>query len=394
MSIVEVFSCAGGMAEGLRRASLPVSMAFDWDTDACDSYASNLGHRPIQVDARELVRMLREGWRPTPAVHLLVADPPCTPWSRAGKRLGMRDDRDMLAPTIEIVRLLRPYTALIANVPGLDDAPNWSVVQQTIGSLADLGYCVDFTRLDAADYGVPQHRVRPFWFAHPFGTPCICWPERTHGDPQSLRNATIPGVQPLAPWVTCRDALSHLSLEDLGSPIRLRWRKGGSQRASVAARPARTVCTTSLGDGNALTAGPNHRPSTFDAPARTLTRNTHSDGALLVNPRHPCDGGGANGSRVMHWQWDRPSTVVTTTDRLGPPNHHGKSFLSDPNAIKLSEKAAAILQGFPEHWKFCGRAKRSRWSQIGMAMPPPLAEAVGRSIARWLGVDERTAGAT
>lgn len=42
---IEVFSCSGGMAEGLRRAGVPIHMAFDFDEDACDSYEKNLGHR-------------------------------------------------------------------------------------------------------------------------------------------------------------------------------------------------------------------------------------------------------------------------------------------------------------------------------------------------------------
>jgi site-specific DNA-cytosine methylase len=54
--------------------------------------------------------------------------------------------------------------------------------------------------------------------------------------------------------------------------------------------------------------------------------------------------------------------------------------MSLPDAIILSEHAATILQGFPEGWVFCGRTKRARWSQIGQAMPPALAEAVARAV--------------
>jgi site-specific DNA-cytosine methylase len=61
------------------------------------------------------------------------------------------------------------------------------------------------------------------------------------------------------------------------------------------------------------------------------------------------------------------------------PNEHEGHL--GPNAVKLSELAGTILQGFPENWVFAGKTKRSRWSQIGQAMPPPMAEAVGRSIA-------------
>jgi len=383
------------MAEGLRRAGIPVSLAFDYDTDACDSYEANHGHRPIQIDARDLLRMLECSWGPGSHFgrpNLLVADPPCTPWSRAGKRLGQADERDMLGITIEIIKHVHPDAFLIANVPGLDDEPNWPVVQRELARLADEGYCVrDFARLDAADYGVPQHRVRPFWFGHLDG-PCIVWPERTHGSPEECAIPTLPGVAPLQPWVTCRQALGHLPSEDLGTPVRLRWRaQNGSQHGSVPDRPARVVCTSSLGDGNVLT-GPNHRPS---RPSRTITANTHSDGALLVHERHPIstpdepsytvttkgDGRGAQGACVLEWPWDRPATT-TTTDRLPPPGHHGGSMLSQPNAVKLSERAAAILQGFPESWRFCGATKKARWAQIGMAMPPPLAEVVARCIVR------------
>lgn len=399
MNVVDIFSCSGGMAEGLRRAGLTVTTAFDYDADACDSYDANHGHRPVQIDVRDLLRMAAQGWRPSSrfdeVVDLLVADPPCTPWSRAGKRLGQADERDMLGVTVDLIAQVMPSAFLIANVPGLDDEPNWPVIQRELGRLAAEGYCVrDFARLDAADYGVPQHRVRPFWFGHLFG-PCLVWPERTHGSPEECAQPSLPGVAPLKPWVTCRDALGHLPPEDLGHPVRLRWRaQNGSQHGSVPDRPARVACTSSLGDGNVLT-GPNHRPSRPSRPSRTITANTHSDGALLAHEKHPIsrpdepsytvtarDQGGAQVARAIAWPWDRPATTTTTTDRLPAPGHHSWSMLLQPNAVKLSEKAAAILQGFPESWTFCGATKRARWAQIGMAMPPPLAEAVARCIAR------------
>lgn len=410
MRIIEVFCCSGGLSEGFRRAGLPVSMAFDYDEDACDSHEANTGLRPIRVDVHDVLRMIGAGASLGP-VDLFIADPPCTPWSRAGKRQGRDDDRDMIDATVAVIRAIRPVAWLIANVPGLDDGPNWPIVQETIGGLTRDGYCIDFSRLDAADYGVPQHRVRPFWYGHARGTPCIRWPARTHGGPSEC-GETLPGFDGLRPWVTCRQALGHLSPEDLGTPVRLRWRGcQGKQIASVPDRPARVVGTSNLsdgnvlahaddairkvrrsqrdpgrkarasgidevasvvttrqnGDGNTLVMGPNpHKPSSPSSPSRTMTRNAMGDGALI------------------EWPWDRPATTVTSTDRLAPAGHHEASFLSGANAIKLSEKAAAILQGFPNGWVFAGATKKARWSQIGMAMPPPLGEAVARSIAAQL----------
>lgn len=62
--------------------------------------------------------------------------------------------------------------------------------------------------------------------------------------------------------------------------------------------------------------------------------------------------------------------------------------MSLPDAIILSELAATILQGFPESWIFIGATKKARWSQIGQAMPPPLATAVARSVAQQIAASE------
>jgi site-specific DNA-cytosine methylase len=96
------------------------------------------------------------------------------------------------------------------------------------------------------------------------------------------------------------------------------------------------------------------------------------------------DRGGAQGAKVLTWPWDRPSTTVCADERQPPPGRNGRkrgqSARGHPNAIVLSELAAKILQGFPESWVLSGKTKRSRWAQLGMAMPPPLAEVVARAI--------------
>ena len=347
---IELYPCAGGMGEGFRRAGIEFALAFDFNPDACDSYERNLKHRPICIDVRDVVRMVKSGTSFGP-LDLVVADPPCTPWSRAGKRKGLADEADMLAETCELIALLRPRAWLIGNVPGLDDSSNRSAVAKTIGALGKrCGYAVDYAKLNASSYGVPQHRVRPFWFGRPYASAPIAWPQPTHGDPKNL---AIPGTE-LAPWVTCRAALSHLPLEDLGRPVRVKWKRdtGGGGLLLAANHEGRN----------------NHPPSTPDEPGRCVTGS---------------DGGGAQKGHVLTWPWDVPSTTVTADDRLPPPGHHSGSVLSVPNAVVLSERARAILQGFPEHWFFAGKTKRSRSAQIGMAMPPPMAAAVASSIVAW-----------
>lgn len=164
--------------------------------------------------------------------------------------------------------------------------------------------------------------------------------------------------------------------------------------------------------GTCPTTHPRHPVNTLDAPSYTLTSKGDGRGAQgacvlsLADPegdrrehRHP--GKKARASRpaepagvvttrengdgnILEWPWDRSATTVTARAGLAPPGHHDESFavMSLPEAIVLSEKAAAILQGFPEGWVFHGATKRSRWSQLGQAMPPPLAHAVAGAVKR------------
>jgi len=366
VNAVELFAGSGGLAEGLRRAGVRVGLALDVDPDACASYEANLGQRPICLNVRDLLRMARARWRPPRGLDLLVADLPGAAWLHAGMTEGRGDGHDELDATVQLIRVLRPRAYLITSVPGLDEDPHRPVVQATIGSLARDGYCVtDFARLDAVDYGVPQYRVRPFWYGHLFGS-CVRWPARTHASHEECLTGTIPGVEPLRPYVTCGDALRHVPPGELGVPVRLR---------------ARHV------DG-----------APQDGPC--------SDGALLVHPRHPINrvdepsfavtargsGRGAQGASVVEWPWDRPVTMWATPEALPTGCLPGSRSVLSQDAIKLSETAAALLQGFPESWVFAGRTKRSRWSQIGHGVPPLLAEAVGKSLVAALGHERAMPG--
>lgn len=462
---VELFPCSGGMAEGFRRAGIVFELAVDYSADACASYEANHGHKPVRMDVRDLVRMARQGFKPSAMIDLLVADPPCTPWSRAGKRQGRGDERDMLGETVELIELWRPRTYLIGNVPGLDDSTQWHNVQEVLMRLHRIGYCVaDYAQLDAADYGVPQHRLRPFWFGHLDG-PCIRWPSPTHCDPRELLNTHLPGIEPLRSWTTCREALGHLPIEELGRVARQTPNRkhppidpeapsstistGGGRHqgntlklprdrhpASLLDEPSHAIKTNTgrLGSGAALrTTRDRHPDATLDAPAptirgggdghsapqvrlsrheepehlseldepaRTITTQCRaaghattlrlSQGMRVGSADRPSDTitakasrVGAGSAHVLGWPWDSPSTTIMADDRIAPPGHHPESgsILSQPGVIVLSEQAAAILQGFPEGWRFVGATKKARWAQIGMAMPPGLAEAVACAIS-------------
>lgn len=184
--------------------------------------------------------------------------------------------------------------------------------------------------------------------------------------------------------------------------MRLRWKdggEGGDHRPTRPDEPAKTITRNTHSDG-ALLVLPNHQPHYADAPAKVITAGDGQGAkrALVINPRHPpaqadapaptvtARDRGGQGANVLAWPWERPSTALCARETLAPPGRNGRAGTSQdtaPGAVKLSERAAAILQGFPDHWAFCGETKKSRWSQLGMAMPPPLAHAVASAIMKW-----------
>lgn len=424
VNAMEICSCAGGMALGFRRAGIEFGVVVDKDEDACASYTHNMGHAPLRMDLRDLLRLAQCGWRPGKPLDLLVADPPCTPWSSAGKKAGLNDERDCLRPLIELVHLLEPRAFLLGNVPGLDHENAAEALADTVGALSYRGYCIDHVVLDAADYGVPQRRIRPFWYAYK-GRASITWPSPTHGPP--TRQLAIGGTE-LLPWVTCRQALCDLPLDELGKVRRLRppaaKNGGGAHPWSEPDAPAHTICARHDGGsagGDVLKVMANgFPPSHADEPGRTVTTRASAGGnRMVVEPT------------VLPWPWDRPATTVCGENWIPQPGHtqtskdkwKGKPY-QGWKAVVLSERARARLQSFPDHvcgcnggfplaelearreahangdqrlisitcqdcwlprrpWTFVGKTKGSRNAQIGMAMSPLLAEAVARSVREW-----------
>lgn len=98
---------------------------------------------------------------------ILVAGPPCQPFSKAShwtdtpKGLG-----DMRASALyQFVRILReanPTAFLLENVPGLASKPHSAALSMLLGRIHDLGYATQNAVLNAAAYGVPQMRKRLF----------------------------------------------------------------------------------------------------------------------------------------------------------------------------------------------------------------------------------------
>lgn len=95
-----------------------------------------------------------------PHVDVIVAGFPCQPFSLAGKRLGVNDDRYLVPELFRVIEEVRPYAALFENVPGFTSIDDGNTFADFLRALAEMGYDAEWGRVSASGVGAPHKRER------------------------------------------------------------------------------------------------------------------------------------------------------------------------------------------------------------------------------------------
>lgn len=325
MRALDVCSGAGGLSLGLLAAGYTVH-AVELDRDAVDTHRANVG----PCDHASLT-----DWTPAERFDVVCGGVPCQPFSVAGKRCGTRDPRgELYTHLLRVASQSGARAVVLENVPGLltwrDPSSGKDMGAILREAFAAAGYTAIIGVLDAADYGVPQHRRRTFvvGFRDCEALAAFQWPAATHGKG--------PG---LLPFATVRDALGLRGEYAAGRlPGATGWQ---GQRAVCVAAPGYTVGTRRNADWIA--------PAALDAPAPVVTTTENYSGAV-----------GARGGKA------RPRRAC---ERMAVPGQ----------AVRLTVEQLSRLQGFPAGFVFAGNVT-SQNRQVGNAVPPALGAAVLRAV--------------
>ena len=151
--MLSLFTGGGGLDIGLEMAGLETVACVDNDRESCKTLRANRpGWSVFEGDIRDFA--------PEGEFDLVVGGPPCQGFSTAGKG-NPSDPRNFLwREYFRIVEQVRPLALLLENVAGMANKKNAHHLNEFIGRLEVLGYTVTHGLLDAADFGVPQHRKR------------------------------------------------------------------------------------------------------------------------------------------------------------------------------------------------------------------------------------------
>lgn len=336
--VYDFFSGCGGTSAGLKSVGMDIVFGLDIDLDSSNTFAKNnpLAHfinGDIKQTSVESIRPLVIKSRNKNAYTLFCGCAPCQPFSKQNKSRNEDDPRkDLLSEFSRFVSHYSPDFVLIENVPGIQNVDiNNGSFQLFLECLSSLGYQFDYGVIPALWFGVPQTRERFVLLASKHNA--IYLPSKTHDGiktPFSTVRDWIGSLPPIAAGETHKDVIDHTA-------------------AKLSELNIKRIKATPEGKGR-------------ETWPKELILECHKkySGHTDVYGR---------------LSWDKPASGLTTrcisysNGRFGHPEQD--------RAISLRE--AALLQTFPFDYIFTG-SMISKAKQIGNAVPPKMAEALGRAI--------------
>ncbi|GAC11825.1 DNA cytosine methyltransferase [Paraglaciecola chathamensis] len=346
---VDLFSGVGGLSYGFEKAGFISKYAVEFNSSIAKGYEENFPHSKIINEDINTVNIKSVFGNLNGDKTIIIGGPPCQGFSQKGKRIGLNDERNFLfLKYIECVEVINPIAFVIENVPGLLTNEGGFFLNEIIEKLQGLGYSLFERVLNASDYGVPQNRKRAFIVG------------------LRTENATFTWPTEFGKKVTINDAISDLPILKSGEGSK----SAGYRTAPVSDYQVKMRGTVSKVLNHVST---KHSPLVLerlklipedggrtDLPPEHLTKSTFS-GTWCRLP--------ANGiARTITTRFDTPSSGMFTLPRQDRC---------------LTVREAARIQSFPDSFRFPG-GKSTQMLQVGNAVPPLLAEAVGKQLMKSL----------
>ncbi|XP_073041040.1 DNA (cytosine-5)-methyltransferase 1B-like isoform X1 [Primulina eburnea] len=428
LTSLDIFAGCGGLSEGLQQSGVSFTKwAIEYDEAAGDAFKLNHPEASVFVsncnvilravmqkcgdaddcistpEATELAASLNQedvDNLPLPGqVDFINGGPPCQGFSgmnRFNHSAWSKVQCEMILAFLSFADYYRPKFFLLENVRNFVTFNQGQTFRLTLASLLEMGYQVRFGILEAGAFGVPQSRKRAFiWAASPEEM-LPEWPEPMHvfAAPElkislsgnlyySAVRSTARGA-PLRP-LTVRDTIGDLppvgngasnpSIEYQSDPMSWFQKKIRGNMEVLNDHIAKEMNELNLIRCQRIPRRPG--ADWRDLPDEKVKLSTGQVVDLIpwclpnTAKRH-------NQWKGLFGRLDWDGNFPTSITDPQPMGKVGMCFHPEQDRI-VTVRECSRSQGFPDKYKFSG-AVLHKHRQIGNAVPPPLAYALGRKL--------------
>lgn len=369
-SLIDLFAGCGGLSLGMEQAGfMPVFANEIWDV-AAETYRRNRNLSESQMfvgDVKYLVEHFADF--PIPKnVALVCGGPPCQGFSMANRQRVIDDPRNHLYKAyLEFLAKARPLCFVMENVRGM-----FSRIDEIVDNFRTMlgkDYSLDFTLLNAADFGVPQNRVRFILVGNRIGVDSA----------EILASILLNTVK----GFILRDAIE--GLPELGH----KYEKGKSAEESDSVGYferdfiyPRTAFYAFINGNRKISKLYNHK-NRYNNPRDIEIYKRLPQGGNSLHPSIADIMPYARRNGIFkdkYFKLEENKICKTITSHM---KFDCNMYIHPWYARGLTAREAARIQTFPDDFVFYG-PQNSWYGQVGNAVPVKLAYAIGKGIMEFL----------
>lgn len=346
LTVVDLFAGAGGLSLGFQRAGFTPIAAYEiWDP-AVRTYRRNFGDHTHKTSINAEINV--------PSAIVVVGGPPCQGFSSAGLRRPGDARNTLVGEFARLVARLRPAAVMFENVEGFLTSCDGLFVFELLEPLIEAGYRIHLRKINAANYGVPQHRKRVIALGGLGWNPTF--PETTHaafGAPGAHR----------------RNSGALLQTPTFGDALALLPAASDTPTPDVSDHTFHALSGDDLKRAQLLLPGQWMR----DLPEELWHESYKRRAFRRVKDGTPTEKRGGAPAGIRRLRADEPSKAITGGAL--------RDFLHPTEDRSLTIRECATLQTFPINFEFWGN-DTEKIQLIGNAVPPLLAEVFASSLRR------------
>jgi len=346
-NFIDLFSGAGGLSCGLEKAGLNCLAGIDFFKSAINTFKKN--HKKavgIDGDIRKIsIKEFKKKIK-NKKVHIICGGPPCQGFSTIGPGDAKDSRNHLFLEFVRFVKGLKPEIIVLENVTGLLAKKNIKTLQSIFNCFEDLGYDLNARVLSSHHYGTPQIRRRVILIGN---------------------RIKVENIYPSKKFCNVDEVNSRLKFPRTVSWAFKNLIKFKNKSFNHNIETARIKSNLEVSRISYVPEGKSIRYERDEKKYLPKKLWFDHDWSEIGEKRF-------REAKFARLDRSKPSPTIVTGSRM---------YYHPIENRYLTTREAASLQSFPPEFEFSGSIT-SQWTQIGNAVPPLMAEAIGNAVKKML----------